>query len=145
MLSTSTVALKVLAAVVWYIGGVVLLLKGLSLLREAIDLRHGWQWPAVAAGIGVIVGALKGRLIFVKSCRRNLDRIARLREPRVWEFFRPAFSVFLVVMILTGATLSRLAHGHYAFLIGVAILDLAISTALFASSAEFCKHKPSRT
>ena len=37
-------------------------------------------------------------------------------------------------MIAAGATLSRLAHGNYGFLIGVAILDLSIGTALLGSS-----------
>ena len=40
-------------------------------------------------------------------------------------------------MITAGATLSRLAHGDYAFLIGVTTLDLSLSTALLASSIFF--------
>jgi len=40
-------------------------------------------------------------------------------------------------MILTGATLSRMAHGNYPFLIGVAIVDFSISVALLGSSYVF--------
>ncbi len=40
-------------------------------------------------------------------------------------------------MILLGAVLSRMAHGHYAFLIGVAALDFSIAMALLGSSYVF--------
>jgi hypothetical protein len=44
-------------------------------------------------------------------------------------------------MILAGATLSRLAHNNYAFLIGVGILDISIAVALLGSSYVFWKQK----
>jgi hypothetical protein len=42
---------------------------------------------------------------------------------------------------MTGATLSRLAHDNYYFLIGVAILDFSIAIALLSSSYVFWKLK----
>jgi hypothetical protein len=44
-------------------------------------------------------------------------------------------------MITTGATLSRLAHENYYFLIGVAILDFSIAIALLWSGYAFWKQK----
>jgi len=73
MVIAPTHNLKILAALVWYTGGVVLLLKGTSLLREAETLRPGqiWTWIAVAAGL--LIGSVKARFLFSKSCRKNLD------------------------------------------------------------------------
>jgi hypothetical protein len=109
-LAVSTRSLKLLAAVVWYGGGVVLVLKGADLLTEASTLRPGQGWPWLAVITGALLGYLKARYVFSKSCRRNLNRIAALDRPRIWQFFRPGFFVALVVMISVGATLSRLAH-----------------------------------
>ncbi len=139
MLVVSTRSLKILAALVWYIGGTILLLKGRSLLVEAEALKPEEGWPRLAAVAGLILGGLKAKFLFNKSCQKNLDRIAALNRPRVWQFFRPGFFVILTVMILVGVTLSRLAHNNYPFLIGVAILDFSIGIALLGSSYVFWK------
>ena len=141
MLVASTRSLKIVAALVWYAGGTSLLLKGSSLLVEANALKPGAGWPWLAAVVGLFLGGLKARLLFNRSCQRNLERIAALDRPRVWQFFRPGFFVALTVMILVGVTLSRLAHNNYPFLIGVAILDLGIGIALLGSSYVFWKQK----
>jgi hypothetical protein len=141
MRTVSTRSLNILAAIVWYIGGVVLLLKGRSLLVEAgtLNPQQSWLWLAVITA--VFVGGLKARFLFSKSCRKNLNRIAALKEPKIWQFFRPGFFVFLTIMIATGATLSRLAHNNYPFLIGVGILDLSLAVALLGSSIVFWRQK----
>ena len=141
MLVASTRRLKILAALVWYVGGIVLLLKGSSLLVEAEALKPEQNWLWLAAVAGLFLGGLKARLLFSASCRKNLDRIAALERPKLWQFFRPGFFVMLTVMILAGATLSRLAHNNYPFLIGVGTLDLSLATALLGSSYVFWKHK----
>jgi hypothetical protein len=136
-------SLRVLAAVVWYVGGMVLLLKGGSLLVEANALKPHGSWPWLAAGAGLLLGGLKAKFLFTGSCRRNLDRISALDRPRIWQFYRPGFLLALAIMILLGATLSRLAHGNYPLLIGVATLDLSIAIALLGSSHVFWKHRAS--
>ena len=141
MLVVSTRSLKILAALVWYVGGTILLLKGRSLLIEADALKPEEGWPWLAAVVGIFLGGLKAKFLFNKSCQRNLDRIAALNRPRVWQFFRPGFFVILTVMILIGVSLSRLAHNNYPFLIGVAILDLGIGIALLGSSYVFWKQE----
>ena len=133
--------LNILAALVWYIGGIVLLIKGGSLLVEAAGLNPALAWPWLAVVAGVVIGGLKAKFLFSKSCQKNLARIAALNRPRAWQFFRPGFFVALAVMILVGATLSRLAHNNYPFLVGVAILDLSIATALLGSSYVFWQQK----
>ncbi len=131
---TSTRILKILAALVWYIGGFALLLKGRSLLAEADALEPERVWPWLGAVVGLLLGGLKAKYLFVKSCRKNVNRIAALEQPKIWQFFKPSFFMFLTLMIMTGATLSRLAHGHYVFLILVAVLDISIAIALLGSS-----------
>lgn len=134
MFSTSPRTLKILAAAVWYIGSIILLLKAGQLLLEAEALNPGLGWPWAAVILGVALGALKAKYIFNRSCRRNLRRIDALEAPRIWQFYSPGFFLALALMITAGASLSRLAHGSYPFLIGVAVLDIAISSALLISS-----------
>ncbi len=126
--------LKILAALIWYVGSLVLLLKAGQLLLEAEALIPGLGWPWAAVILGVALGGLKAKYIFNRSCRRNLRRIDALIAPRIWQFYSPGFFLALALMITAGAILSRLAHGSYPFLIGVGILDIAISSALLISS-----------
>ena len=83
--------LAILAAITWYLGGVALVLKGGSLLLEGRELRPGTPWPLFGLVVGVVVGGLKARFIFHRSGRKNLERIAALKRPRIWQFFSPRF------------------------------------------------------
>ncbi len=134
-------ALNILAALVWYIGGIILFFKARSLLVEANAMRPGQIWPWAAVIAGLFFGGLKAYFIFNKSCRRNLARIANLDAPKIWQFYHPGFFLTLALMISLGATLSRMAHGNYPFLIGVAILDFSISFALLGSSVIYWQHR----
>ena len=133
--------LHILAALVWYAGGMALLLKGGSLLVEAEAIDPERIWPWLAGALALLLGGLKARFIFGRSIKRNLARIAALDQPRVWQFFSPGFFVALAVMIAAGTSLSRLAHGNYAFLIAVAVLDLAIAVALLGSSIVYWQQR----
>ena len=137
MFDVSARTLKILAALVWYSGGIAMLLKGRSLLLEAAALRPGETWLWLAVGGGLLLGVVQARTLFLKSGRRNLRRIAALERPRAWQFFRPGFFGALAVMIAAGATMSRLAHGNYPFLLFVAGLDLAVAVSLLGSSTVF--------
>jgi hypothetical protein len=141
MLKVSKRALKILAAGVWYAGGIMLVRKAVILLVEAESMRPNGAWPMFAVVVGVVVGLVKARFLFNRACRKNLARIDALERQMIWGFFRPWFFFFLALMILTGATLSNKAHGNYPFLIGVAALDLTIATALLASSVVFWKER----
>ena len=142
MFTASRPALKLLAAVVWYVGSAVLLLKGCSLLLEASAIQPGLIWPILVILTALFLGSVKARFLFSKSCRKNLARIDALEQPKLWQFFRPGFFGALALMILTGAALSRLADGRYWPLLMVALLDLAIGIALLASSIVFWQTKP---
>ena len=141
MFTVSARTLNILSALVWYGGGIALLLKGRSLLAEAEALNPGLPWPWLGAAGAVLLGALQAKFLFAKSCKKNLDRIAALDQPKVWQFFRPGFFFFLALMIATGAMLSRLAHQSYAWLIAVAIIDWIVAVSLLGSSYVFWQQR----
>ena len=147
MIHASARSLVILSALFWYGGGFVLLIKGASLAMAAYRMDPGSFWPGVVLVSGVIIGIAKVRYLFSRSCRKNLSRINALTPPRWWEFFRPGFFIFLVLMVATGATLSRLSQGNYGFLLAVALLDFSVAVGLIGSSYVFWErcHAPSQS
>lgn len=139
LFDTSFRTLKILAALVWYIGGVVLLFKGLSQIERAMDVRAGFTWPGIAVVTGVLIGVFKGRFVFGHACRKNLARITALPQPKLWQFYRPGFFLFMFTMIMLGRYLSNSAQGHYGSLLAMAILELSLAVALLGSSYIFWK------
>ncbi len=131
--------LRAMAALTWYTGSIALITKAWDLITQAQAISQTEIWPWAALGMGI--GWIKAGFLFNRSCQKNLERINSLDNPRFWQFFRPRFFLFLAVMILTGALMSRMATGHYTFLIFIAVLDLSIGTALFISSRMFWKSK----
>ena len=144
MFAASTRTLKILAAVLWYSGAIILLTKGTSLLLEADALQPGRHWTWLTVVLGLSIGWLKVKFIFRRACQKNLARIALLSEPKIWQFYRLGFLLFLAAMIIIGSTLSRMAHGNYPFLIAMVILDFSLATALFGSSVVFWKQQTLR-
>ncbi|MFC1527326.1 hypothetical protein ACFLZA_03250 [Candidatus Neomarinimicrobiota bacterium] len=140
-LIVSNHTLNIFAAIVWYAGGIVLLLKGSNLLIEANTLKPEKYWLQLAAITGLFLGSLKARFLFNRSCQKNLNRIAALNRPRIWQFFRIRFFVALMVMIVMSIILSGFVHNNYILLISVAILDISISIALLGSSYVFWKQR----
>lgn len=125
------------SALVWYAGGVSLLVKGATLILEAAEHGAPVTGTVGAAVSGVFAGLVKSRFLFVKACRKNIKRIHAITAPYVWQCFRPAFFVMLALMITAGAWMSRAAHGEPVWLCAVGALDLSISIALLSSSAVF--------
>ena len=141
MFDASTRTLKMLAAVLWYSGAIVLLTKGTTLLLEAAALQPGRSWTWLTIALGLPIGWLKVKFIFNRACQKNLARISLLSEPKIWQFYRPGFLLFLATMIIIGSTMSRMAHGNYPFLIAMVTLDFSLATALFGSSHVFWKQR----
>ncbi len=136
-MNTTSHVLKILAAIVWIVGGAVLIIKGISLLLDANYIHAGQILPWLGLLLGILLGALQARYVFTNICRKNLARIEGLEKPRLWQFFRPGFFLALAFMIAAGAILSRWAAGNFIFLVGVAALDLSIGIALLGSGYVF--------
>ena len=126
--------LLILAAFVWYAGGIALLFKGGALIKSAhlMDPQSFWAYGSGLSGI--ILGLVKGKFLFSKACSKNVKRIRGLENPRIWQCFRPGMLLFLAIIIPTGAWMSRAAAGNYTYLCIVGALDLSISFALLSSS-----------
>ena len=133
-MKTTKRTLIFLSAAVWYIGGVMLFRSGVELIRSAVDLKPGGFWPWVAVLAGLILGIIQAKIIFTRSCRKNLHRINSLEDPRIWQFYRPGFFLALAIMITSGILLNHWAQGYYFYMLGVAGLDFALTVSLLGSS-----------
>ena len=134
MLKTSSLTLKRLAALVWYIGVVVLLVKSAGLFLEADRGGASSLLIILAMLSGLVLGWIKAKYLFTKMCDSNLKRINALKKPMLWQFYRFRFFIFLGLMVSLGAYLSKLAQGDYLMLIALATVELSIATALIVSS-----------
>lgn len=134
MFNSSTRTLKLLASLVWYSGAVVLSFKSMTMLLEAqsINPDRVWIWLAIASGL--IIGGIKAKYLFTKLCIKNLKRIETLQKPRLWDFYRVRFFIFLVSMIVLGSVVSQQAQGSYSMLMSMAIIEISLATALLGSS-----------
>lgn len=139
MFDTSRRTLKLLAALVWYTGAVVLFTKSAGLLLAAEDVLPDQPWIWLAVFSGFMIGGIKAKYLFNRLCLKNLGRIQALKHPKLWNFYRAHFFIFLFLMISLGASLSRLAQGDYPMLIAVAVIELSVATALLGSSGCFWK------
>lgn len=134
---TSKKTLVFLAAAVWYIGGIMLFRSGLELIIHSRELKEGIPWLPIYIIFGIILGVLQVLFIFRHSCRKNIQRINRLKDPRLWQFYRPGFFLALAIMITSGILLDHFAQGNYHFMLAVAALDFALTISLLGSSYIF--------
>jgi len=132
--------LKNLAMLVWYIGFIALSVKSYKLFAEAYTIDSNLYYLIFFLLMGFLLSLLKTKYIFIKSCQKNLQRIEQLKEPKIWQFYRVGFFLFLVGVISLGAFLSHKASGDYYFLISVGVVDMALALALFFSGFEFFKN-----
>jgi hypothetical protein len=139
MMNVSRNTVIITAAVIWYAGGVALLLKGSALIISAYLMDHESVGAVIAAFVGIGAGFIKGGLLFSKNCERNIKRINAIADPNIWHCFTPGMLVFLAVIIPAGAWMSRAASGNYMLLCLIGSLDLSISIALLTSSRVFWK------
>ena len=129
--------LRRLAAIVWYAGVIILLFKSSGLLAAAHANGTPVGWTAVAVLAGLVIGWLKARYLFEAVCIKNLKRIDSLETPRLWQFYRRRFFVFLFLMVALGSWLADKAQGNNPALVSLAVLELSIAMALALSSRCF--------
>ena len=137
MFETTHHTLKILAALVWCSGAVVLSYKSTHLLLEAASINVDIIWIALTILGGIIFGAIKARYLFSKLCLKNLNRISALKQPKLWQFYRTRFFFFLLLMVVFGSLVSRQAHGDYNLLITMSFIEVSLATALLGSSICF--------
>jgi len=135
--NTSRKTLINISAVVWVVSAIILLIKGMLLLKAAHIISESITIISVVVISALLIGLLKSKLVMIKFCRKNISRINNIAKPKMYQFFEIKFLIFLALMILTGITLSRFAAGDYSFLLAIGGLDFALSTALFSSSMVF--------
>ena len=133
------ITLKYLASTVWYIGFVALSLKSYKLFREAYLIDDNMWYLMIFLTVGVLLGLVKTKYIFVHSYHKNMARIEALESPKIWQFYRVGFFIFLAGVISLGAFLSRMASENYWFLVSVGVVDMALALALFIAGFECCR------
>lgn len=138
---TSKKVLIILAAAVWYIGGIMLFKSGTELILLSKSMRPGENWPWIFIGLGILLGIFQATMIFNRSCRKNIFRINQLEDPRIWQFFRPGFFLALAIMISSGILLDHFSQGQYFFMLSVAAVDIALTISLLGSSYVFWTEK----
>jgi hypothetical protein len=138
-MNTTKKTLKILAALVWYTGFLALVIKATVIFIQAYALDNSLNTLFIVLLITLVIVGLKVKYIFRKVCRKNLERIVLLKSPKIWEFYRVRFFIFLISMITLGAFLSRMAEENYWFLMGVGVLDLSVGLSLFFSGFLFWK------
>lgn len=143
MITTSRRTLILLSALVWYGGVIALGWKTIDLVQQVMGMNPNPLWPGLAVLGGLLLGGIKGKYLFSIACIKNLNRIAALESPKIWQFYRPRFFLFLCCTISLSRLLTSLAQGSYPFLLFLIVLDLSIAMALGASSLIYWRHKPS--
>ena len=141
MFHCSTQTLKLLASLVWYSGAIVLSVKSMIMLHEAHTINPEKIRIGLVIAGGILFGVIKAKYLFTKVCIKNLNRIKDLEQPKLWEFYRFRFFVFLLSMILLGSFISRQAHGNYSMLMTMALIEISLATALLTSSHCFWKSR----
>jgi hypothetical protein len=131
--------LKNLAATLLIFGGVALFIKGYLSLKEANQLSPNMEIISVIMAGAFIIGLLKSRYLISKFNRKNIERINKLENPKIYQFYQPSFFFFLALMIIVGQTSSILASGSYIALLIIGGINLTLSTALLKSSVVFLK------
>lgn len=133
-MTTSPGQLRIIAAAVWYAGGLLPVLFGLILLGAALEVRPDPAPLLLAAGAGTTVGALAARFLLFPLCQRNVRRIDRLTGPTPWHCYEPRLLLLLVAIVALGSVLPAVAAGRYVWLVLAGGLDLALATAVLGGS-----------
>ncbi len=139
MFDTSARTLRFLASLLWYIGAIVLSFKGIILLLQAQVINPDKLDAVLVVAGGLLFGVIKAKYLFSKICLKNLKRIDALKKPKLWEFYRLRFFIFLLTMIMMARFISQQAQGNYSMLNTMGLIEISLATALLGSSFIFWK------
>ena len=116
------------AASIWSVVGIVLLLRGADFLASAEGL-----WLLVPA---IVIGSLKSRFLLDKSAQKNLIRLDQMKDGAcLGGVYSVKMWVMIAVMVFLGRTLrSSGLPGEF-----IGILYAAVGWGLFCSSRLFWK------
>jgi hypothetical protein len=84
------------AALIWFAGAWATADTLTTLLALSLSQGVSARDAAIAYCLGGAVGIAAGVFLFSRLARANVERIARLRSPRLWECFRPQFLAWLL-------------------------------------------------
>lgn len=129
--------LRVLAALIWYGSGALLLTAG-ALLLAAAAARRADLGPLLLSFCGAgLLGVGLARCVLYPVCTSNLARIDQLDAPGVWQALSPRTCGTFGAVILIGIGIPFIAEFDYAMLLAFGALDFGLATALFGSGIAF--------
>ena len=137
MLQISHTTTRTLAAIIWYSGFLILTIKSTGLYYEAWEKGSSGSLVAAAIFFAALFGAVKGRYLFSRICRANLDRINGLSHPLFWQCYRLRFYLFLALMITMSKIFYQVAAESSVRLTLLATVELSVGVALLTSSTCF--------
>lgn len=134
----SSASLRLLAGVVWLAVGGMLAWRGVPMLQRA-DTTWGL---VVAAILGILLGAAKGRFVLSRTARRNIRRMAEIERPRPWNVFSGRFVIVIAMMIGLGIGLRTMAEQGWLAWALVGGIYVGIGAALAVSSSLYFLRQP---
>lgn len=141
ILSRRKKMLVIIAAIIWFGGFISLGLKAFFILHHDYHLNGELELVILIAIGGFLAGLIKAGLVFIKSAKKNIRRILQLKNPKIWLFYEPRFTIFLGLMISLAVVLTRIAERVEGFHYGIAALDVSLATALLLSGFAYFNRK----
>lgn len=143
-MNTNRKTLVTLSAVVWFTGVIFLTIKSASLLLTSY--KNGVELFLILHAVsgGIVIGIIKAKYLFSEICKKNINRINSLKEPKLWQFYRKRFFIFLFLMILSGKLLANVLQNSNGGLLGLAVVEISVAVALLFSSYCFWERPDTR-
>jgi hypothetical protein len=137
--------LKVLAFVLWLIGGLVLLVRGaLYLYAASLVAKLSIAMLALTAVIAIFIGLAKGRFVLSKTSTRNIERLDAMNDSyRPIQVYSVRSWIIIGIMVLISVALTvfsvdNLVRGGINIAIGLGLIvsSLAYLKSLTTSSSD---------
>lgn len=140
----------VLSGIIWMGIGVLLLIKGFSLLLHPVDDKSAFLIPymgsfaaqkeqasLVLVSLGLLIGFFKGRFMLAKAAAKVIARILSLPNPLPFaSLYTRSYVILISSMMILGMSL-RFVQIPYDI---KGVIDVAIGSALINGSAYYFRH-----